>query len=166
MIKRIKTREFNNYLNSCHAKFKSFPGATIKELHHYVIPTLENDTPDVILIHGGCNDVKPMPGHKELSYQEIAEEILNMGLTCREKGVNNVVISGLICRKNKILSKKIWSINNILRVKCQELGFYFVNNQNITERNLWKDGLHLNHTGTIILANNFLNVFNSNSNLF
>ena len=35
----------------------SFPGATLKHLKYYIVPSLIDETPDRIILHGGCNDV-------------------------------------------------------------------------------------------------------------
>ena len=45
-----------------------------------------------------------------------------------------------------------------MMVKANETyrGFTFIDNLNITSRHLWKDRIHLNDQGTIILMNNFI----------
>ena len=58
MVKGIRVKEFNNNLTRCSSRIRSFPGATLKQLKHYVIPTLVDDTPDVVIIEGGCNDLR------------------------------------------------------------------------------------------------------------
>ena len=39
------------------ANLKVFPGATIRQLNHYIIPTLEEDTPGTAIIHVGINNI-------------------------------------------------------------------------------------------------------------
>ena len=41
--KGIRIREFDRYITNATAWLKSFPGATSKELPHYVVPTLQKD---------------------------------------------------------------------------------------------------------------------------
>ena len=54
---RIKTKEFNRYIENGYAYRKTFPGATVNELAHYGIPTLLEDKPDTVIIHIGINDL-------------------------------------------------------------------------------------------------------------
>ena len=44
-------------LMNTQAGVRPFPGATVKQLHHYVTPTLIDDAPDTMIIQDGCNDV-------------------------------------------------------------------------------------------------------------
>ena len=41
--KGIRICEFNRYITNATARLKSFPGATSKELTHYVVPTLQEE---------------------------------------------------------------------------------------------------------------------------
>ena len=63
----------------------------------YVKPILNDDTPDVLILHIGCNDI----GNKQLTENEIAEWIVKIGRQCKESNVNDVFISSLICRAQK-----------------------------------------------------------------
>lgn len=100
MIKGIRHKEFNNLLRNSRAIFKSFPGATLKELKHYIKFSLEEDSPDAIIFHGGCNDINPRNSQQNLSEENIAQGIIDISNVCREKGVSHVIISSLICRRN------------------------------------------------------------------
>ena len=44
-------REFNSFVNSGKAHLKAFLGATASRLHHYILPTLEEDKSGVVIIH-------------------------------------------------------------------------------------------------------------------
>ena len=59
----LRMREFNSFVNSGKADLKAFPGATASRLHHYILPTLEEDKPDVVIIHVGFNDLSPKDGN-------------------------------------------------------------------------------------------------------
>ena len=48
-------------LHSGKAFFRSFSGANSKQLNHYIIPTLVDDKPDVVLLHVGTNDILSNP---------------------------------------------------------------------------------------------------------
>ena len=57
-VKRIKRIDFNKELRSGKAFFRSFSGgANSKQVDHYIIPTLVDDKPDVVLLHVGTNDI-------------------------------------------------------------------------------------------------------------
>ena len=43
----------NRNLKNTSVRVRPFPGATAKQLHHYIIPTFTDDTPDTITIQGG-----------------------------------------------------------------------------------------------------------------
>ena len=63
----------------------------------YVNPILNDDTPDVLTLHIGCNDI----GNKQFTENEISEWIVNIGRQCKESNVNDVFISSPICRAQK-----------------------------------------------------------------
>ena len=157
MIKGIRRKEFKSKLNKCSTRFRPFIGATLKQMGTYVTPILNDDTPDVLILHIDCNDI----GNKQLTKNEIAEWIVKIGRQCKESNVNNVFISSLICRAQKRLNDKVIAVNNILKRVCKLNGLGFIDNSNICAENLFEDGLHLNDDGKVILANNFIYVLNT-----
>ena len=118
---------------------------------------LNDDTPDVLILYIGCNDI----ANKQLTENEIAEWIVKIGRQCKESNVNDVFISSLICRAQKRLNDKVIAVNNILKRVCKLNGLGFIDNSNICAENLFEDGLHLNDDGKVILANNFIYVLNT-----
>ena len=50
-----------------------------------------------LILHIGCNDV----GNKQLTENEIAEWVVNIGRQCRESNINDVFVSSLIYRAQK-----------------------------------------------------------------
>ena len=123
----------------------------------YVKSILNNNTPDVLILYIGCNDI----GNKQLTENEIVEWIVKIGRQCKESNVNDVFISSLICRAQKRLNDKVIAVNNILKRVCKLNGLGFIDNSNICAENLFEDGLHLNDDGKVILANNFIYVLNT-----
>ena len=75
MIKGIRRKEFNSKLNKCNTRFRPFIGATLKQMESYVKPILNDDTPDVLILHVGCNDIS----NKQLTETEIAKRIVKIG---------------------------------------------------------------------------------------
>lgn len=155
LIKGIRRNEFNYYLKNTHAIFKSYPGATVRELKHNIQFPLHVNTPDNVILHAGCNDISPRRDQEKLTEEEIANEIIDMAQQCRFQGVGTVIISGLICRKGQYCNSRVDKVNELLRKLCREKSFYYIDNSRITQDHLYKDGLHLLESGKVILARNF-----------
>ena len=92
MIKRIRMKEVNSQLRNSLAKLRSFPEATLKHLRYYIVLSLIDETPDRIILHGGCNDLN----NKNSTPEKIANKIADMAILCRDYGVNDVFISAMI----------------------------------------------------------------------
>ena len=54
IVGRIKKKEINNFTKE-NVSIKSFSGATVKDMHTYVEPTLERKICDTVIIHVGTN---------------------------------------------------------------------------------------------------------------
>ena len=52
MVKGIKMKEVNFQLRNSFAKLEPFPGVTLKNLRYYFVPSLINETPNRIILHG------------------------------------------------------------------------------------------------------------------
>ena len=138
------------------AFFRSFRCANSKQLNHYIIPTLVDDKPDVILLHVGTNDIL-----SNASDTELANNIINIGLNCKNHCVSKVFISSILVKKNPELNPVIRRVNDKLRELCEINGFIFINNDMTTTDHLWRDGIHLQDIGTNILSRNFYQVLNN-----
>ena len=75
MSKGIRRKEFNSKLNKCSTRFRPFIGATLKQMETYVKPISNDDTPDVLILHIGCNDIS----NKQPTENEIAKWIVKIG---------------------------------------------------------------------------------------
>ena len=93
MVKGIRMKEVNGQLRNSFAKLRSFPGATLKHLKYYIVPSLTDETPDRITLHEGCYDVN----NKNSTPEEIVNEIADMAILCFDYGVNDIFISAMIC---------------------------------------------------------------------
>ena len=118
----LRMNEFNRFINSGKAYLKAFPGAKASRIHHYIIPTLIEETPDIVILHVGCNDLSPK-NNIQVNVDEIANEIINTGKTCCQHGVEKVFISSIICSNNNRKQIFINKLNDILEEKCATLGF-------------------------------------------
>ena len=139
MIKGIRNKEFNFYLERCHAELKSYLGATSKDLKHNIQFPIQTETPDIVVIHGGCNDISPKKNQEKLTEEEIAKEIVSIGSYCRDKGVNENIFSGLICRKGHYHNSRIFKVNDYRQKFCFENIFYDIDNSKIKRDHLFRD---------------------------
>ena len=121
MIKGMRMKEFNSYVKNGYSKLRPFPGATVKQLQHYAIPSLVDETPNQVILHSGCNDVS----NRNASPEQIANDIKVLAEMCRGYGVNKIFVSTLICRKNNYLNENVTRINFSLNLICKEKGFVF-----------------------------------------
>ena len=143
MVKGIRRNEFNSCLKKCNTRLRPFIGATIKQMETYVKPIIQDNTPDVVILHIGCNDIS----NKNMSANDIAEGIINIGRYCKEHNVNNVTISSLICRSQKHFQHRLNAVNTMLMNRCKNFGLGYIDNSNIELGFLAQDGLHLNKIG-------------------
>ena len=139
---------------------KSFPGATVKDLKHNTQFLILMDTPDIVVIPGGSNDINPRQNQEKLTEEKIAKEIISIGSYCRDKSVNETIISGLICRKGQYHNSRVLKVNDYLQKFCFQNKFYFIDNSEIKRDHLFRDGLHLLESGKVILANNVIYYLN------
>ena len=109
-----------------------------------------------INLHGGTNDILTNANH-----EEIARNIIKIGLNSKNHSVNDVVISSVLVKKNPNLNALIRRVNDLLRDLCSMNGFGYICNDAITTEYLWKDGIHLQDLGTNILSSNFITFVNS-----
>ena len=149
MPRRINklSRRTAKELKHKHKRIKTFP--------------IQIDTPDIVVIHGGCNDISPRQNQKKLTEEEIAKEIISIGSYCWDKGVNEIIISGLICRKGQYHNTRVLKVKDYFQKFCYENRFYFIDNWKIKRSHFFRDGLHLLESSKVILANDFIYYLNS-----
>ena len=73
---------------------KHFLDSNSNQLDHYFIPTLVDDKPDVVLLHVGSNDMFSNDNNTKL-----ANNIINIGLNCKNHSVSKVLISSTLVKK-------------------------------------------------------------------
>ena len=145
MVKGIRMKEVNSQLRNSFANLRSFPRATLKHLKYYIVPSLKDETPDRIILHGGFNDVN----NKNSTPEKTANQTADMVILCRDYGVNDIFISAMVCRRGKCLNGKVKRVSFLLKLICEENGCFFIGNSNIEIRDLWKDGKHLLESGKL-----------------
>ena len=148
----------NCSLNNGSARFKYFPGATSKDLLHYVDATLQDNLFKVAVIYIGIIDT--VNNKNSLNTDHMLENIKNIARKYKRYGIQKVLILGLLTT-NRLAQDVIEEVDKLIKIMCNIEGYCYVNN-NITRANLFKDSLHLLDTGKQILADNF--AFNVNRN--
>ena len=101
--------------------------------------------------HVGLNDLM-WRNEGKLSDEELVNIIQNIG-TNESHGVSNDFISGIF-RNNRVNVSNLNRLNALLEEASKHHRFSFINNAEISERYILKDGVHLKETGKIIFANN------------
>ena len=163
MTKRILGAKISKDIGFGKAKVRSFVGATAAELDYHIIPEITKHKYDIAIICAGTNNIPPAPipnsdRFLEQTPDEIAQEIVNIGFCCKDRGINDVAISLLTIRKG--YEKKIRDVNNLLIDYCRAAHFYFIDHSNILLQHLY-DGLHIDSQFLYLYANNITKLLNS-----
>ena len=84
---------------------------------------------------------------------------MNIAETCRNYNIAKIFISSILrCNRTTV---DINCINRKMRELCIQNNYKFVSNTQINIRNLWSDGIHLQESGKLLIANNFINSVNN-----
>ena len=135
---------------------RDFRGATTEDMESYVLPAVRHE-PDEIIVHVGTNDLQ----HK--TARQVAESIVNLCDNITQNCASKVTVSGIICRADEDLNKKVLETNKILRTFTTNRNWAFIDNSRITKDYLDNSGLHLNERGSTALAKNLTrHLYNSN----
>ena len=107
----------------------------------YIIPTILEDKPDIVIVHVGTNDVM-----NRFDEDQIIKNIQQIYITCKNLNVNQVIISGIVsCKRpdNSVINY----INENLQIEWMTAGYQFLDNGNINLDNLCRDGLQAGESG-------------------
>ena len=155
IAKGIRIRQLNQFVKSGNARIHSFPGANSKQLLHYLDVNLDNKT-DTVILQIGVSDLL-----QDISLDnKFMKNLEYMVQKCRSFGVKRVFFSGITYTK-RIAWQILDDAHEQLVSLCKRLEMIYIDNRNIREIHLFKDGLHLLDSGKRILANNF--IFNLNN---
>ena len=129
---------------------RSFSGAKIKQMKHYVKPA-EEENPNLCILHVGTNDLR-----ESKSADKIADEVVDLAVTLKNE-TNEVTVSG-ICPRDDNLNDKATSVNEILAKRCHRLKLGFIEHEQLdAKKHTNTSKLHLNKAGNSILQRTFLN---------
>ena len=102
----------------------SFSGATINRLGDFTTPILEEDRPDIVIIHVGSNDIT----HNTINNiyaKGISKRIIDIGKKCLLYGVTEVIISSIFIKRQFKLTRIIRQVNDHLRDESRRNKFLF-----------------------------------------
>ena len=146
MVKNIQGRKLGKAVGH-RVVVKSFSGANTRAMSDYLKPNLELN-PDQVILHVGTNDLK------KKEPQEVAEAIVDLARQVERSSDAKVVISELVCRRDK-LNEQVKAVNKRLKRYCQQNEWKLIQH-NVTEKGLNMGGLHLNPEG----SQRFLTILN------
>ena len=162
IIRGIRVRDFNQQVKNDYAKFKSFPGCNSKEILHYIEPTLETGFYDNVILHVGVNDL--LNDKLSRSNDNLMSNLVNIVNKCKSFGVMDLFLSGIDFNK-RIPYTVIKKVNEKIADMCKKNSIVFTDNGNISNVDLYQDGLQLLERGKCLLANNFICVLNNFLNM-
>ena len=148
MLKYINPSKLSKSLKQ-NVHVKTFPGAKVADMEHYVKPTLAH-APEYLVLHVGTNDLR------QKSPRQIATSITKLGHEINANMPNTkLILSEVIVRNDDPqLMIKVKEVNSKLSQVCLSNRWDFLTHGNILVKHLNPYGVHLNKQGTSILAKN------------
>ena len=128
-------------------KVRTFPGATIGDMKFFIIPHLRKNS-DKIVLHVGTNDT-PRATPKEM-FNTIKDL---KSLIQKYTPESNIIISTPVLRVDKPNAN---DTNKRYIELLKEARLDSIFNDNIAESNIDQYGLHINESGSVILAKNLI----------
>ena len=162
IIRGIRVREFNQQVKNGYAKFKSFPGCNSKEMLHYIEPTLETGFYDSAILHVGVNDL--LNNRSPSSTDDLVSSFVKIVDKCKSFGVMDLSVSVIAFNKS-LQYTVIKKVNEKIVDMCKKNGLVFIDNGNISNMDLYQDGVHILERGQCLLANKFIFVLNNCLNI-
>ena len=111
-----------------------------------------------MILHAGGNDLQDRRSRYETPIDDVADDLIETGETCRRLGVKEVFIAGVTSRLG--LKRRCFKLNDKVEGMCKSRGFKFIDNRNISTSHLY-DGVHIGKPGSNILMENYLRALNS-----
>ena len=148
MLKYINPSKLSKSLKQ-NVHVKTFPGAKVADMEHYVKPTLAH-APEYLVLHVGTNDLR------QKSPRQIATSITKLGHEINANMPNTkLILSEVIVRNDDPqLMIKVKEVNSKLSQVCLSNRWDLLTHGNILVKHLNPYGVHLNKQGTSILAKN------------
>ena len=155
------TRDFNiaKFRRDCKGEVNlhKFHGKKARHFKTYVRAHMPEEKPDVVLIQAGGNDLPT-----KSTVLQIANDIIEAGIVCKEMGASKVLISSVLPRRDFHLQLKRRELNSVLKSMCEVHNFTFISNERmVLSQHISSDDVHLNELGTELLQNTFVSYLNA-----
>ena len=150
----INMIRFNNKINNGYAVKRAYGGATTTRLKHCARAAIEEDKPDTMILNAGTNNFSKT----NQTAEEIVNDIFEIVDICRQGGVNQMYVSSITCRPQ--YQDKVDAVNDLLQAYGTHHNYDYIDNSEISEFHLKRDGVHLNPQGVNVLEDNFLYYLN------
>ena len=126
MLKHVNPAKLQKSLKR-NVNVKTFPGAKVADMHHYVKPMLTY-APDYLIMHVGTNDLI-----KQSSPHQISMSIANLGQEINKKfPTTKLIISELITRNDDPqINTKVKQVNTKLSHVCTNNNWGHISHKNI-----------------------------------
>lgn len=143
--------------NSNRISVKSFSGAKVEDMFHYIKPTLSH-SPDKIILHIGTNNLKSD------NPDSLCTKIENLCKTVLKECPNTKLgLSEITPRHDyKGASNVREKVNKNLQSFCCANNVEFISHPTLTDDSLNTRGIHLNRKGTALLSKDFKNFVQKN----
>ena len=149
-------KDFNAAVRGKKVHFKSFPSSKVVQLNHYVKPSLQEYTYDAAIIQVGINDIPGCKNDEEL--KELPNNIMKIAHTWQEYNIGKIFISSIVTCTRTLTNMA--EINEDIKNMCISNNVEFIEHNQITAKDLWKDDVHLTESGKVFLARNLLDRIN------
>ena len=151
----IKVPEMNYSMRNHEFTKYSYSGATSLHLKHYCDVLLE-EQPHAVLLHVGTNDVWGR-NRRNVPSEQIAKDIIDIGLKCKSKGVKDIYISSIMITKVEESNRIANQVNGFIKLLCIDNNFSYINNSFITKDDL-RDQVHLTDDARYDLVDNYMDI--------
>ena len=105
----------------------SFPGATSKELLHYVDPTLRDGIYNTAIIHVGVNDL--LNNKNTNKVDELVTILKSTAIKCISNGIAKVVVSGIVIN-NRMSDSFVENVNKKITMMCKKNSLVYLDYAN------------------------------------
>ena len=159
----IKKQNISNDCKRGSALFHEFKGKKARDIVRYMNVHLEDTHPHSVVLVAGGNDLPEKHFLKANKLSQVPDYLIDAGCRCKsEHGVTDVYISSILPRSEPKFQVNRHRVNNILRERCKEYGFIFIENDDIIlSKHVLSDGVHLNDSGSLLLHHNLLAALNT-----
>ena len=129
MVKMLQPTKLTRSVGQ-RVRVKTFPGATIADMEHYVQPTLHKK-PKLVVLHVGTNDLQ----NKEPKELADGMKLLCQGIVTKNP-TTEIAISEIVRTQDSAVNNKIHETNALLSNLCEKANWNFIKHDNIDTKHL------------------------------